>query len=342
MRYRELGSTGIEVSELGFGVWTVATTWWGHHDDESALRLMKSAVDNGVTYFDTSDTYGQGRGETLLADLTKTVPRESLIISTKFGYDWQNAPNTDGHKESPQNFSVPFVEKALAGSLKRLNTDYIDLWQMHNARQDALEDDELFTFLDKAKRDGKIRSIGVALGPAIGWRDEGLYSFRERGVDVVQMIYNILEQDPGRELIEAASESHKGLLVRVPHSSGMLEGKYTAETTFDASDHRSHRKKEWLVRGLAALEKLSFLTDEMTIGQAALRFVLAEPQVASALPNIYDEDQLREFVSASDWPDLTPDQLRRIDELYETSFKFEFGTSPQSTESRPARQAVGS
>lgn len=342
MRYRELGSTGIEVSELGFGVWTVATTWWGHHDDESALRLMKSAVDQGVTYFDTSDTYGQGRGETLLADLTATVPRESLVISTKFGYDWQNAPNTDGHKESPQNFSVSFVENALAGSLKRLGTDYIDLWQMHNARQDALDDDELFTFLDKAKRDGKVRAIGVALGPAIGWRDEGLYSFRERGVDVVQMIYNILEQDPGRELIDAARECRKGLLVRVPHSSGMLEGKYTAETTFDASDHRSHRKKEWLVRGLAALEKLRFLTDEMTIGQAALRFVLAEPEVASALPNIYDDDQLAEFVAASEKPDLTAAQLTRIEELYESSFRFEFGTTPQSTDSRPARQAVGS
>jgi aryl-alcohol dehydrogenase-like predicted oxidoreductase len=342
LRYRELGSTGIQVSELGFGVWTVATTWWGHHDDESALRLMRSAVDQGVTYFDTSDTYGEGRGETLLAELTRTVPRDSLVISTKFGYDWQNAPNTDGHKESPQNFSVPFVQKALEGSLQRLNTDHIDLWQMHNARQEALADDDLFTFLDKARRDGKIRAIGVALGPAIGWRDEGVYAFRERGVDVVQMIYNILEQDPGRELIDTARDCSKGLLVRVPHSSGMLEGKYTADTTFDASDHRSHRKKEWLVRGLAALEKLSFLTDEMTIGQAALRFVLTEPQVASALPNIYDEAQLSEFAAASDKPDLTSDQLARIDKLYQTSFKFDFGTTPQSTDSRPARQAVGS
>jgi aryl-alcohol dehydrogenase-like predicted oxidoreductase len=122
----------------------------------------------------------------------------------------------------------------------------------------------------------------------------------------------------------------------------MLEGKYTADTTFDASDHRSHRKKEWLVRGLAALEKLSFLTDEMTIGQAALRFVLAEPQVASALPNIYDEEQLNEFVAASDKPELTSEQLDRIEELYESSFRFEFGTAPQGSDSRPARQAVRS
>jgi aryl-alcohol dehydrogenase-like predicted oxidoreductase len=340
LRYRDLGGTGIKVSELGFGVWTVATNWWGEHDDASALGLMNAAIDRGVNFFDTSDTYGQGRGETLIADLLQSTPRDSVVISTKFGYDWQNAPNVDGHRESPQDFSVPFVRSALEGSLRRLDTDHIDLWQMHNARQHTLEDDDLFTYLDRVKKDGKVRSVGVALGPAIGWRDEGIYALRERGVDVVQMIYNILEQDPGRELIRTARKVGAGLLVRVPHSSGMLEGKYTVETTFGPNDHRSHRKKEWLIKGLAALDKLSFLTADRTIAQAALRFVLAEPEVSSALPNIYDREQLEEFVSASDVPDLTADELSRLDELFESDFKFDFCVTPQSTDSRPAK-AVG-
>ncbi|MEX2236590.1 MAG: aldo/keto reductase [Dehalococcoidia bacterium] len=343
MRYREIGSTGIKVSELGFGVWTLATTWWGKHDDASAQGLLKASLDLGVNFFDTADSYGQGRGETLLADLTKTVPRESIVIASKFGYDWQNAPNVEGHGESPQDYSVAFVEQALEGALRRLSTDYIDLWQLHNPRMPALENDELFTFLDRAKQAGRIRAVGVALGPAIGWRDEGVHALRERGVDVIHMIYNLLEQDPGRELIEVARESGAGVLVRVPHSSGMLEGKYTRETKFDASDHRVHRTQEWLHRGLDALDKLEFLTADtgMTIGQAALRYVLASPEVASALPNIYNNEQLREFAAASDFPELQPEQVERVNTLYDSEFKRAFAPKQQDSATKPAREAVG-
>ncbi|MPZ23506.1 MAG: aldo/keto reductase [Dehalococcoidia bacterium] len=338
MRYRGLGATGIQVSELGFGLWTLATNWWGEHDDASAQRLLKRALGLGVTFFDTADTYGQGKGETLLAELLKTTPRDSVVLSTKFGYNWRDAPNTDGHKESPQDFSVDFVRRSLEDSLRRLNTDYVDIWQLHNPRRSALESDDLFTYLDGVKREGKVRAVGVALGPAIGWRDEGEYALRDRGVDIVQMIYNILEQDPGRHLLGVAEEQKSGLLVRVPHSSGMLEGRYTADTTFDSSDHRSHRNREWLVRGLAALERLSFLTagTSMTIGQAALRFVVASEPVAASLPNIYDEDQLVEFAAASDFPDLTSQQLASLETLYESDFKHSFAASPQDSNSRPA------
>ncbi|TMK78482.1 MAG: aldo/keto reductase, partial [Actinobacteria bacterium] len=117
------------------------------------------------------------------------------------------------------------------------------------------------------KANGKVRAYGVSIGPKIGWRDEGLKALRTRRMDAFMLIHNLLEQDPGRDFIEAARPANTGLMVRVPHSSGLLEGTYTKDTTFDESDHRSFRTRDWLMEGLAKLEKLEFLTDGMTIGQ---------------------------------------------------------------------------
>jgi aryl-alcohol dehydrogenase-like predicted oxidoreductase len=139
------------------------------------------------------------------------------------------------------------------------------------------------------------------------------------------MIYNMLEQNPGRELSRVAQETGTALLVRVPHSSGMLEGKYTSETNFAKNDHRQHRPKEWLTTGLQKIEKLSFLTDDrdLTIGQSALKFVWQTPMCAVALPNIYNVEQLEEFAAASDKPDLTADDLAKINDLFENNFYLE-------------------
>ena len=176
--------------------------------------------------------------------------------------------------------------------------------------------------MEEFKEKGKIRSYGVALGPKIGWLEEGVKAMHERDLAGVQMIYNLLEQDPGRALIEAARETDTSLIVRVPHSSGMLEGKYTEETIFAKNDHRRHRPKEWLLGGLQKVKQLDFLTGsgERTLGQAALKFVLATPEIISTLPNIYDDEQLDEFAAAPDTPDLTDDELARVAELYEDNF----------------------
>jgi aryl-alcohol dehydrogenase-like predicted oxidoreductase len=147
----------------------------------------------------------------------------------------------------------------------------------------------------------------------------------ERDLSGVQMIYNILEQDPGRGLIEAARETDTSLIVRVPHSSGMLEGNYDENTTFGENDHRRHRPKEWLTEGLKKVEQLDFLTESggRTLGQAALKFVLASPEVSSTLPNIYGEEQIEEFAATSETPDLTEEELSRVEELYESNFGLE-------------------
>ena len=324
MRYRTLGGTDIAVSEVGFGVWTVSTGWWGEVDDERSVRLLRQAYERGINYFDTADTYGSGKGETILADagFTSGHMRDRVVISTKIGYDFYNHTARRGQQERPQDWSEEFLRFALEKSLQRLGTDYVDFLQLHNTKMDAVENDDLFALMEDLRSEGKIRAYGVALGPKIGWLEEGVRVMRERRIEGLQMIYNLLEQDPGRDLIQTAKETGTSLVVRVPHSSGMLEGKYDENTTFAHNDHRRHRPKEWLTTGLKKVEQLGFLTEsgERTLGQAALKFVLASPEVASTLPNIYGEEQIEEFAATSETPDLTPEELARIKELYDENF----------------------
>ena len=321
MKYRNLGGTDIRVSEVGFGVWTVSTGWWGEVDEARSVELLRKAFEKGINYFDTADTYGSGLGETLLADAFGGM-RDEVVISTKIGYDFYNHTARRGQQERPQDWSEDFIRYALEQSLKRLGTEYVDFLQLHNTKMEAIENDRLFEVMQEFEREGKVRSYGVALGPKIGWLDEGIKAMRERELAGVQMIYNLLEQDPGRGLIEAARETDTSLIVRVPHSSGMLEGKYDENTTFGKNDHRRHRPREWLLDGLKKVERLGFLTEsgERTLGQAALKFALASQEISSTLPNIYGEEQLDEFAAAPDTPDLTEDELSRIAELYENNF----------------------
>ena len=310
MQYRFLGRSGLQVSTIGIG----ANQFGGPVDAAGTAAILDACLESGINTIDTSDSYGRGVSEQYIGPAIK-AKRDEWVLMTKFYSPLAEGPNRSGSSRG-------YIRKAVEASLKRLGTDYIDVWQLHNVRGDHLREDALWMFLDKVRASGKVRSIGVALGPAIGWLDEGLYSLRDRPVDTVQMIYNALELDPGRELIAAARETGRSLLVRVPHSSGMLEGKYDANTTFDANDHRSHRPKAWLTNGLQKIQQLDFLTNgtERTLGQAALRYVLHDPTVVSALPNIYNLDQVDEFCGASDVADITTDEAARIQALFETNY----------------------
>ncbi len=321
MRYRKLAGTDLKVSEVGFGVWTISAGWWGEYSDEQAIALIRQALDLGITFFDTADSYGYGRGETLLTRALEDR-HEEVVIGTKFGYDPTGQTGERGQRELPQNWSPAFVRRACEASLRRLGRESIDCWQLHNPKADAIANDDLWRTLEDLKREGKLRTYGVALGPRIGWLDEGLRALHERRVPVVQIIHNLLEQEPGADLIAAARETEASVLVRVPHSSGLLEGHFTAETTFPEGDHRRHRSHEWLVDGVQKVEQVRFLEQDgrRTLGQAALQWLLAEPLVASVLPNIYDAQQLAEFAAAPDVPALTPEELRRCDELYRANF----------------------
>lgn len=326
MKYRKLGSTDLHLSAVGFGVWTVSTSWWGITDDQQGIDLLRQAYELGVTFFDTADTYGNGKGETILAEALGHV-RDKIVIGTKFGYDFYNyGRERTGHKELPQDFSPAFVRRALEESLRRLGTDYIDIYQLHNPRVPTVQSDELFDTLEELKRQGKVRHYAAALGPDIGWEEEGMAAMRRRRVPSLQIIYSILEQDPARAFFPVADECDTGLLARVPHASGMLDGTYKPGMVFEASDHRSHRKQEWLETSLRKVSQLEFLYGDgagRTIGQAAIQFVLAQPTVTSVLPNILNESQLREFVAAPDTPPLTEDELSRIADLYDRDFYLE-------------------
>jgi aryl-alcohol dehydrogenase-like predicted oxidoreductase len=324
MRYVQFGTTDIEVSQLGFGAWTVGTTWWGIKDKQVGLDLIRRAYDLGVTFFDTADTYGDGFGEEIVAEALHDV-RDKIVLATKGGYNWYEHKERRGQQERPQDWRPEFIRFSVEQSLKRLRTDYIDFWQAHNTKMDAIDNDALWETLERLKEEGKLRAYGVALGPKIGWRDEGVRAMRTRKIDGLHMIYNLLEQEPGRELSRVAQEEGVALLVRVPHSSGMLEGKYSADTKFEKHDHRQHRPKEWLTTGLQKIERLAFLTEgrDMTIGQAALKFVWQTPMCAVALPNIYNVEQLEEFAAASDKPDLTTEEMAQIADLYDNNFYLE-------------------
>ena len=251
------------------------------------------------------------------------------MYATKFGYDFANPENQEkrrGQFELPQDFSPSFVRKALEASLARMNTDYVDIYQIHNARLAQIEDDALWELLESLKREGKVRMYGVALGPAIGWLYEGVDAVTKRNASTLQIIWNALEQFPGDEQIRIARETgaDTGYMIRVPHSSGMLEGHYTADTVFPANDHRRHRPHSWLINGVKKVEQLRFLErPDRTLGQAAIQWLLAEPRVMSVLPNIYDRDQLVEFAGASDAPPLTADEIARVNELYANNFGLE-------------------
>ncbi|MGZ4431639.1 MAG: aldo/keto reductase [Gaiellales bacterium] len=320
MNIREFGHSGIRASEIGFGVWTLSTGWWGEVTDDQAVALLREAFDLGVTFFDTADTYGEGRGERLVAKALGDV-RDQVTIATKFGYDIYSPWERKGHVERPHDWSPDFIRFALEQSLNRLQTETIDLYQLHNPRMDAIRSDAVFEVLEDAKAAGKIRGYGIALGPAIGWRDEGLWGIANRpGMASCQIIHNMLEQDPGRELLAAAAEHDVGVMVRVPHSSGMLEGHYTRDTVFAENDHRRHRPREWLIEGLQKVDQLEFLTDGRTLGQAALQWLLADPTVTTVLPNIYTSEQLREFADAPGTPSLSDEELARVAELYQSNF----------------------
>ena len=323
MRYRKYSGTEVEVSEVGFGLWTVSTGWWGQFTENEAIALMHQAFDLGITLFDAADTYGNGLSEELIAKAFPTR-RDEIVIATKIGYDFTHfGDERRGQREIPHDFSPEALVRATDAALSRLKTDRIDLLQLHNIRMEQVADDAIWTTLERLQDAGKIRATGIALGPAIGWLYEGINCLRERSIHSVQHIYNLLEQHPGRALHEAATEAGRDtqFLIRVTHSSGMLEGKYTADTVFPPNDHRNHRPKSWLLNGVKKIDTLRFLeSEERTLGQAALQWLLADPRVASTLPNIYNAEQVAEFARASDTPRLTQEELDRIAELAADNF----------------------
>lgn len=326
MNSRTIPGTDLTLSLLAFGNFTFGTNWWGDFTDEQGVALQNLAVDLGVTFFDTAPAYGNGRAERLMRDTIAYAGRDRLVISTKFGYDFYSDPGEEGgHRERKQDFSGKFVRFECENSLNVMGIDTIDLYQAHNLKLPQFTDDMVDT-LETLKREGKIRHWGVALGPAIGWREEGWVSF-ERGAATVQTVMNLYEQDPGREFCEVAIRGGKGgVIARVPTNSGILDEEFKSpHHQFPPHDHRKFRDKDWLIYGLQKNDIVRPMAQKLglTVRQFAMRWLASQPGVVSIEPNLTNEAELREHVAACSGENeskLPQDVLDELASLYERDF----------------------
>lgn len=323
MHYQELGDSGVEVSEVGFGAWTVGTDSWGDRTEQDGIEMLRHAFEQGITFFDTADVYGHGRSEELVGEALTEV-RDEITIATKVGYDFYDNPQA-GYGERPKKMTAEYLHTAVERSLERLGIDHVDLLQLHNADIDEV-DESLLEALDELRESGKVDALGWALGPAIGWVAEGDAAI-EYDFDVVKVVFNLFEQVPGQHFIETIEQldAATSLTVRVPHSSGLLNEQVTPDTEFKEGDHRNFRPDEWYETGWEKLERLRFLErdGDRTMGQAAIQWLLAHDAVASVTPTFRTIADIDEWADAPETPPLSDEELERVDDLYRRDFDIE-------------------
>ena len=320
MKYRELGRTGWKVSEISFGAWAIGGAW-GDVDDQESLAALHAALDGGVNFFDTADVYGDGRSERLLARLKKER-KENFYITTKAG---RRLP-----KQTPEGYSRDNLTAWIERSLRNLETDAIDLLQLHCPHPDVYYRPEVFGILDELVKAGKIRHYGVSVEKV----EEALKAIEFPGVQTVQIIFNIFRQRPRELFFSEARRRQVGILARVPLASGMLSGKFTRDSQFEKDDHRNfNRHGEAFDRGetfagvdyetgLRVVEVLKPLAPKnATLAQLALRWILEFPAVTCAIPGAKRPAQVAENLAASDLKPLSQATMKKIDAVYDTEIK---------------------
>lgn len=320
MKYRELGRTGWKVSSLSFGAWAIGGTW-GTVDDSESLAALHKAIDMGVNFIDTADVYGDGRSERLVAQLKKERS-ETIYITSKAGRRLD--PHiADGYNK--ENLTS-FVER----SLKNLNTDTIDLIQLHCPPTEAYYMPEVFGVLDNLVQAGKLRYYGVSVEKV----EEALKAIEYPNVQSIQIIFNMFRQRPADLFFEQAKKKKVGILARVPLASGLLTGKLKKDSTFEADDHRAaNRHGEWFDRGetfagvdyetgLKAVEELKGICPEnMSLVQFALRWILMFDAVSCAIPGAKRPDQSEENFSAADLDEIPTDLMDKVESIYNKYIK---------------------
>jgi len=318
MKYRPLGSTGWNISAVSFGAWAIGGTW-GPVDDSESMDALHAAVDSGVNFFDTADVYGDGRSERLLARL-RSERTEPFYIATKAGR------RLDPHVADGYNRAnlTAFVER----SLVNLDTDAIDLLQLHCTPTQVYYMPEVFEVLDALVKAGKLRHYGVSVERV----EEALKAIEYPGVQSVQIVYNIFRQRPAELLFQQTQRRGVGVLARLPLCSGLLAGKLSQESVFAADDHRwFNRQGAQFDRGetfsgldfevgLNAVEKLrALLQPGQSMAQLALRWIQMHPAVTCSIPGAKRAGQVRENVAAADLPPLSDSQLAEIAKVYASS-----------------------
>ena len=257
--------------------------------------------------------------------------RDEIVISTKYGYDFSGVEQI-GHTELPQRFDEEYTRMALKNSLERLQTDHLDMYGVHNPKLKDVRNDSIFDVLDSFIKDGSIKTYQIALGPAIGWTQEGIEAMEKPNLSAVQTVYNILEQTPGNELMKKAEEKEVGILVRVPEASGILTGKVNADTKFDDNDHRSVRKREWLKGALEKVDQLKPIAERngLNITEFAMKFMMTKKGFATVLPTMISEEEIINYAEMSDGKYISDSDMKEVDELYYTWPAYELKATPQT------------
>lgn len=300
MQYRDLGRTGIRVSAIGFGGWAIGGKTeasgtpfgWGHTFDDESLAAIRRARELGVTFFDTADSYGFGRSESLLGIVLSRY-RQEVVIATKVGV----VRTSSG--ELRKNFSRQHIFHAVDGSLKRLRSDYIDLYQMHNPTLEELARSEIQDAMERLQDAGKIRFWGISVSTP----EEGLEIVRRGWGHALQVLYNVLNQAPANELFPAAREKGYGIIARVPLASGLLTGKFRLDSVFPADDVRQNfLTPRRLQEALERVDEVKSILGKTSrsLAEGALRFVLANDAVSTTIPGAKSPRQVEMNVAASD------------------------------------------
>jgi len=312
MQYRTLGNTGIRVSEIGFGGWAIGGSaeasgtplGWGKTSDDESLAAIRRARDLGVTFFDTADSYGFGRSESLLGIVLSRM-RQEVVLATKVGV----VRGSTG--ELKKDFSRQHIFHAVDGSLKRLRTDYIDVYQVHNPTIDELRREEIQEAMEMLQDAGKIRFWGVSISTP----EEGLEIVQRGWAHALQVLYNVLNQAPARELFPVAKEKGYGIIARVPLASGLLTGKFRPDAVFPADDLRQNflmaRRLEEVLGRVDEVKSIIGGTAR-TLAEGALRFVVADDAVSTTIPGARNARQVEMNVGAADaWlPQEVVEKLR--------------------------------
>jgi aryl-alcohol dehydrogenase-like predicted oxidoreductase len=321
MRNRIFGRTGREVSEIGFGAWAIGASW-GHVDENDALDALRHALDSGVTFIDTADVYGDGRSEKLIARVLKERGADRPFVATKAG---RRLPSQTVAGYTQKNLTE-WIER----SLRNLEVDTLDLVQLHCPPTDLYYHPEVFGFLDTLKQQGKIRDYGVSVERI----EEAIKAIEYPGVVSIQIIYNIFRQRPEELLFDLALQNQVAIIARVPLASGLLSGKFRADSKFEETDHRQFNRNGEAFDvgetfsgvpydvGLAAVERVRPLVADSTImARFALRWILMSEAVTVAIPGARNAEQARSNAEAAALPPLAPEVMEKLKAIYDEDIR---------------------
>jgi len=313
MKTRILGRTGLKVSEIGFGAWAIGGNAHGNSygptEDGTSIAALRRAVDLGVNFIDTADVYGWGHSEEVIGEAL-VGRRDDVHLATKVGGDFY-------HGGVRMNFDDGYIAFALERSLKRLRTDHVDVYQLHNPPAELMGDPATYEVLDALKAEHKIDHYGVSVHePA-----EAVLCLEAGAPEVIQIPFSLFRQEWIDELFDEARKANVGVIAREPLGNGFLSGKIRADARFPPGDIRHHWPPSMVAGRAAATERLSFLARaDRTMAQAALQFVLSFPAISVTIPGAKTVAQIDENAAASSATPLAADEVRKARELYAKDF----------------------